>query len=203
MDLTTAKKARKAQDPTAQLRRESRATYAAGNRQDKDNLKAVIEYMKARGAFGEIDLEETTRNSMYSWKRSAKYTISPTVESLPWNPTAPKRITELYVSWKDPDTQELHRGRYRTVPGKYHSFTVKIPHWDYDGVDPLVAREPWERQDTNEMYNREAADRRSQILLLWALDAEVREMEAAEKLNASHKDIPNAARYDYCTGPEG
>ena len=181
-----------AKDPTAYLRRESRsAARVAG---DTDNLKSVIGYMLDRGAFAA---------HIPAGNRKVTYDIRAEVVSLPWNPEAGKRIRSLTL-YEDV-TRDYTSGRRKSVRTfKEAVETVMIPNWDYDGIDPLVAREPFDRQVAHNWLDQQEKSRRAcGVWSNYDVDHDVREYEACEQLTADHAGVAGAATFPYATGPEG
>lgn len=132
---------------------------------------------------------------------------------LPWNPTAPERITALVLyelvtgRWSD-----AYLARKKKRPRKSDWIpahdelraTVEIPHWDYDGVDPLIAREPWERADAEQWLDRDATFRDSRKdYVLSSIENDTHQAECCEELNAYHVGVEGAATFTWCAGPEG
>lgn len=136
-------------DPTAHLRRETLANWRAADAACKDNTKAACQYMRDRGAFD-------------AW-RGVDVEIIPVVEGLPWNPNAPKRIVAFRVTERVTREPEVYGGRRRRRPYTVTEVraTVQVPHWDYDGADPLLIREPWERSRADLLLDHQARWRES------------------------------------------
>jgi hypothetical protein len=178
----------------AALRRASaQEAHISVTDRDARTLRAVIEYMR----------ERDPRIADYLCRiGSATPAIRPVIETLPWNPAAPARIVELVLTEKSPAHYQGYGRQRKLVPGEATYEYIPVPHWDYDGVDPLIAREPWERDQADASLDHDegrAPWARDAWRTLSTLDHDASEMEAAERLNAAHGDT----RFAYATGPEG
>lgn len=143
---------RTAKDPTAYLRRESRAEHRPGENRDRDNRRAVVDYMLARGAFTEwrigtsrtgqsggipIHLSTERVNRERHTHREPRLLLCIRMEPPPgaeWSrQNLRPRAVELYerrTAYNNPK-----RGRPRPIGERYElAETVEIPHWDYSGA---------------------------------------------------------------------
>jgi len=143
-----------AKNPTAHLRAQSRAANRAADKREADNAEASFLYMQERGAFDDIDPDRKFARYQgdLRWHVNG-HDVRASVESLPWNAEAPKRIVSFTVSYTHAAEGRFTKPRsfrsmskfIETKPAWIESREIPVPHWDYDGIDPLVAREPWER----------------------------------------------------------
>jgi hypothetical protein len=161
---------------------------------DEDMTQRVINYMLERGAFkSRLPLRLHGDNV-------GSHVIAATVEKLPWNPAAPARIVALTLYELVDVYSTPKRGRGVWLRRERQKLeTVKIPHWDYDGVDPLVAREPWERADINREMDHQARYRREDsgydFTNDWRRESEVHNLECAEELAEEGNAIDLAECY--------
>jgi hypothetical protein len=142
-----------AKNATGYLRRETAALQAAATKREKDNTQAIIDYMAERDP-------RVADHVKRLGKRNVNISVSE--EHLPWNPSAPKRVTALTLIEESPG--------YYPRRGETHYTRITVPHWDYNGVDPLIAREPWERTQADISCGSAANQRQ------WRLDAICREI---------------------------
>jgi hypothetical protein len=147
--------------------------------------------MLARGAFTEWMVDgRLPRNFKVFVQRP---------ERLPWNEAAQERVAEVRLvehvegHWQG----SSYRRRNWINSHDETRAVVKVPHWDYDGVDPLIAREPWERAQADKLLGHMARWRRQDAETRWSIEVEAREAEAAAELEAAGQPFTWAA------GPEG
>lgn len=162
-----------AKDPSAHLRRLSRADQNAANTRDRDNTKAVIRYMRERGAFAD---------HIPASNHGVEYDIRPVVEGLPWNPSAPKRIVRLELYERVKGYQERQGRRYVYVrPHDVFVASVPIPHWDYDGL-PTESREAWEHEQADQMLDHQAQYRIQDADVAWSVGHMANELDCMESM---------------------
>jgi hypothetical protein len=198
-------------DPTASLRAASRAEARKADKRERDNRQAAFDYMQQRGAFAAIGLgpDQVARVTGDLTWRFDDHTIQAYVQSLPWNPDASKRITCFEISyihpaegrWTKPRSYKNRARFIETKPAYTTTTVIPVPHWDYDGVDPLIAREPWERAEANRQLNYLNIDESWRAL--WSIQDDAHQMECSEQLREQHAHIPDACTFPYATGPEG
>ena len=126
--------------------------------------------------------------------REGSHRILPVIESLPWNPTAAARLVRLELREHTYYYGQTKRGRGRGTFS--HSSwdivdTFTVPHWDYDGIDPLIAREPWERTQANLDLDNAAHYRRQDSDKSWEIAFAIQNIELAHSLveEGSHFDL--------------
>ena len=158
--------------PSRWLTAESNARQRSGALRDRDNTDSVITYMLDRGAFA--DHKPLRLHS----EQVGGHRIELVVEGLPWNPAAPKRVVALVL---------LQRTEVFTKHSRFSQLVMEeiarapIPHWDYDGMDPLILREPWERAQANR-YLDCTARWREEDSTAWEIGAEADNGEACEHI---------------------
>jgi len=162
-------------------------TVRACDARDRDGSAAAIAWLLQRYKPFDVHVSDSDHEGSYR--------VWPVIESLPWNPAAPPRIVRLELREKVYHYNQTKRGRGAFSHASWDlvdSFTV--PHWDYDGVDPLIAREPWEREEANRMLDLDAAYRRSDRDKSWCFESIVHNLECGHKLNeeGSYVDMDEA-----------
>lgn len=181
-------KATAARKGIASLRAARRYVESAESRTARAH-KAVIEYMKQRGLLAQ-------------WtEHSGRLRFRTETCKLDWNPSAPPRARTVHVEkFVDGYWNGSYRRKSNYVNPHWETLAeVEVPHWDYDGVDPLVAREPYERALQDSYYNRDYWRRP------WAQDDnvvceimdEAHQMESCEHLNEYHDGNPDTARFSF------
>ncbi len=118
------------------------------------------------------------------------------IERLPWNPSAPARVVALELRELVYHYNKTKRGR-GTFTGLTWDVlaTERVPHWDYDGVDPLIGREPWERAQAENMLDWQAAHRERDADITWQLGHLCNELEAIESLMAEGSAASDPAEF--------
>lgn len=156
-------------DPTAYLRRESRAMHTpCVAERDARTLRAAIEYMKSRGLFD-------------TWNDEPQVRFVPSITGLPWNPEAPKRIVAFVVEIPPENTSQSYRRKSSWAARQWQVIgSVQVPHWDYDGCTS-EAREAWELADTHRTLDHAARYREQDEDHLWEIAAEVDGLEWTER----------------------
>lgn len=165
-----------AKDPTAYLRRESRAMHTpCVAERDARTARLAIAYMRERGLFD-------------AWNDEPKAKFVPVIKGLDWNPEAPKRIVSFTVTLERSgyrDTFTYHGNKRRGGPswGRWTETLgqVRVPHWDYDGCPP-DAREAWELASTNLMMDHAARHREQDRDHSWEIEHEAHQMECNQQL---------------------
>lgn len=159
-----------AKDPTAYLRRESRAMHTpCVAERDARTARLAIAYMRERGLFD-------------AWNDEPKAQFVPVIDGLPWNPEAPKRIVAFRVEIPPENTWQSHRRLSKWEARQWREVgQVRVPHWDYDGCPP-DAREAWELASTNLMMDHAARHREQDRDHSWEIEHEAHQMECNQQL---------------------
>jgi len=172
-------------DPCAHLRTKfgglskgQELSFRDMEKREKDGTSGAIRYMLDRGAFAE-------HRPLRLGTSEGAHRISPIVEKLPWNPAAPARVVALelhqYV-YHCNERKDGRRGAFSEASWDLIA-TERVPHWDYDGVDPLIAREPYERATANAQLDYEARYRiEDKESIGWRWNWIWKELEAIESL---------------------
>ena len=198
--LTPEQKAKEdaARKGIASLRRASGNTLALSMDERTARAKrAVLDYMRGKGLFAPYaDLDGKVQYVVQTCR-------------LDWNPEAPPRARSVRIErhvpghWREDrepkfknSKQWARRQRRDWIDSHWETVAeVDVPHWDYDGVDPLVAREPWERKDCDcfdsdwwrKPWNRHEPYENYEI--------EADEADSAEQMNEYHEEIEGAATF--------
>ena len=129
-------------DPCACLRRESRVEHRAAENRDRDNRRAVVEYMLARGAFAGWPVNAHTPLHVTSeWinyglhsRAESSYLLCIRQEPLPGAEWRKRNLVPRALELYERQTQYNNpkRGRPRPIGERYELVeSVDIPHLDY------------------------------------------------------------------------
>ena len=158
---------------------------------------ANLTYMRQRGLLEALEdqaAEDYPRKEM-AW--SFDYT------KLERNEAAPARPYQATLRVWVEGRQEYgpRGGRKDYIEAHWETVgSVAVPNWDYDGVDPLIAREPYERQLQNGYLDNDYHRRpwaHDEWRVLSGIEEEAAEMEACESLNEYHDGIEGAATFTF------
>ena len=154
---------------------------------DRDGSAAAITWLLQRYApFAEF------KPLRLGGSREGSHRILPIIESLPWNPAAAPRIVRLELRENTYHYNQTKRGRGAVSHSSWDLVdTFTVPHWDYDGIDPLIAREPWERTRANLDLEHAAHYRRQDSDKSWEISSAIENIECAHHLveGGSHFDL--------------